>query len=86
MATPSSSKYSNKGSSSSRNTHRVMHDSLVKMYLGDAASLPPISRVPNWPLGYSRFMLLAPTKFWAMPMMVAARDCSPWWYMVCSDT
>ena len=32
--------------------------------LAEAASLPPWSRVPNWPEGNSRLMLLLPTKSW----------------------
>lgn len=35
---------------------------------------------PNWPSGVSRLMFWLPTKFWAMPMMVACRLASPWWY------
>ena len=34
---------------------------VVKMYLGLAASLPCASRVPNCPQGWSRLMLLLPT-------------------------
>ena len=33
------------------------------MYLSDAESSPPCSRVPNWPLGSKRFMLFEPTMF-----------------------
>ena len=29
--------------------------------LGDATSFPPVSLVPNWPIGMSRLMLLDPT-------------------------
>ena len=31
-------------------------------------------------------MLLLPTKFWAIPIMVAISDCSPWWYALNSPT
>jgi hypothetical protein len=51
-----------------------------------AASLPPCSRVPNWPLGTSRLRLLEPTKSCARPTIVDCRLASPWWYAECSDT
>lgn len=56
------------------------------MYRADAASEPPSARVPNWPHGSSSGRLLAPTKSWAMWMMVEWREVSPWWYAVCSPT
>lgn len=58
----------------------------VKMYLGLAESLPPESRVPNWPIGCRRLILLLPTKFWAKLTIVDMSDCSPWWYDECSAT
>ena len=58
----------------------------VKMYLGLAESLPPESRVPNWPIGCRRLMLLLPTKFCAKLTIVDMSDCSPWWYDECSAT
>ena len=32
-----------------------------KYNLGDATSFPPVSLVPNWPIGMRRLMLLDPT-------------------------
>lgn len=59
---------------------------LVKMYLALAESDPPISLVPNWPIGASKLMLLDPTKFWASLMIVSCRLASPWWYADFSAT
>lgn len=60
--------------------------SIVKIYLELAASLPPCNRVPNWPIGCRRLMLLLPTKFCAKLIIVDISDASPWWYAECSAT
>ena len=48
---PSSSRYRSRGSSSGWKSRLVAGASLVKMYRADAASFPPLARVPNWPDG-----------------------------------
>ena len=49
------------------------------MYLDDAAFLPSISRVPNYPIGSNKLILLDPIKFYAILIIVSINDYSPWW-------
>ena len=76
---PSSSRYSRIASSSGWKYVLVSGDNFVNTYRADAASLPPMSRVPNWPDGTNQLTLFDPTKFWAMLTMVEVNDISPWW-------
>ena len=49
----------------------------VWIYLAEAASLPPIIRVPNCPFGCKRLILFDPTYFCAIPIIAPCNDASP---------
>ena len=43
---------------------------LVYIYLAEAASLPPIFLLPNYPIGNNKLILFDPTKSYAIPIIV----------------